>query len=73
MFWNDHPPPHFHVRYGGSRARVRIQVPEIISGSLPQTAERLVLEWAQVHEAELMENWLLCKRREQPVKIDPLP
>ena len=20
MFYNDHPPPHFHVRYGGQRA-----------------------------------------------------
>jgi hypothetical protein len=73
MFWNDHPPPHFHVRYGGSKARVRIEDPQIISGSLPRTAERLVLEWAQLHQAELMTNWLLCERRAQPAKVDPLP
>jgi hypothetical protein len=24
MFFNDHDPPHFHVRYQGFRARVRI-------------------------------------------------
>jgi hypothetical protein len=73
MFWNDHPPPHFHVRYANWRARVSIEGLQIISGSLPRTAERLVLEWAQLHQAELMENWILCERRTQPTKIDPLP
>ena len=73
MFWNDHPPPHFHVRYANWRARVSTQDLQIISGSLPRTAERLVLEWAELHQAELMENWILCERRTQPTKIDPLP
>ncbi|MBV9036314.1 MAG: DUF4160 domain-containing protein [Acidobacteriaceae bacterium] len=50
-----------------------IQEPKIISGTLPQTAERLVLEWAQLHQAKLMENWLLCERQQTPAKIDPLP
>jgi hypothetical protein len=73
MFWNDHPPPHFHVRYAASRARVSITDLQIISGTLPQAAERLVLEWAQIHQTELMGNWLLCERRAEPKKIDPLP
>ena len=73
MFWNDHPPPHFHVRYSDSRARVSIEELKIISGELPRTAERLVLEWAELHQAELMANWLLCKHQERPTKIDPLP
>lgn len=73
MFWNDHPPPHFHVRYANSRARIGIQDLKLLSGNLPPTAERLVLEWAQIHRAKLMENWLLCERQERPVKIDPLP
>jgi hypothetical protein len=73
MFWNDHPPPHFHVRYANYRARVSIEELKIISGDLPRTAERLVLEWAQLHRAELMENWTLCEGRMQPKRIDPLP
>jgi Domain of unknown function (DUF4160) len=73
MFWKDHAPPHFHVRYADSQARVSIQELEIISGSLPPTAERLVLEWARPHQAELMENWLLCEQRAKPGRIDPLP
>jgi len=73
MFWNDHAPPHFHVRYADSRARVSIQELKIISGSLPRTAERLVFEWAHLHQEELMENWLLCESQARPAKIDPLP
>ncbi len=73
MFWKDHPPPHFHVRYTNYRARVSIDERKILSGTLPRTAERLVLEWAQIHQTELMENWLLCESQQAPAKIDPLP
>ena len=73
MFWNYHPPPHFQVRYANSRARVSIEELQIVSGSLPRIAERLVLEWAQIHQREIMENWLLCESQAQPTKIDPLP
>jgi hypothetical protein len=58
---------------GFSSARVSIQDLQIISGALPRTAERLVLEWAHIHQTELMQNWLLCERRANPAKIDPLP
>lgn len=73
MFWNDHPPPHFHARYGSYAARINIENAAIISGSLPRTAERLVLEWANLHKSDLMENWLLCEHRQPPIKIEPLP
>ena len=44
MFWNDHAPPHFHVRYAADRARVSIADLQVISGTLPTATERLVLE-----------------------------
>ena len=25
MYWNDHAPPHFHVRYSGYKATIGIQ------------------------------------------------
>ena len=73
MYWNDHAPPHFHVRYSGFKATVGIQGLAVLTGSLPRTAERLVLEWATEHQAELMENWRLCEIKAQPSQIDPLP
>jgi hypothetical protein len=73
MFWQDHPPPHFHVRYAGFRARISIPDLALVSGSLQPTAYRLVLEWARLDQAELMENWTLCQQQTRPKTIEPLP
>jgi hypothetical protein len=72
MFWDDHNPPHFHVRYAGSQALVGITDLRIIDGELPRRAERILLEWAAEHQAELMENWELCKSLQSPKMIAPL-
>jgi len=72
MFWDDHNPPHFHARYAGDQALVSISDLQIIQGQLPRRAERLLLEWAQGHQAELMENWELCKNLKAPKAIAPL-
>ena len=57
MFFNDHDPPHFHVRYQGYRARVRIADGRIIDGRLPPTARRLVEQWSELRREALMRNW----------------
>lgn len=46
---------------------------EILEGQLPRRALALVLEWAQEHRAELIEDWELCTRNQPPRKIAPLP
>jgi hypothetical protein len=56
MYYNDHNPPHFHARYGGAKAILRISDGEIISGGLPRTAARL-LNWAVARRQELEHNW----------------
>jgi Domain of unknown function (DUF4160) len=73
MYWNDHAPPHFHVRYSEWKATVGILSLTVLTGSLPRTAERLVLEWATEHQAELAENWRLCEIKAHPSQIAPLP
>ena len=72
MFWDDHNPPHFHVRYASDQALIGIDELQIIAGSLPRRAERMVLEWAGDHKAELLENWRLCKTLQQLRTIAPL-
>jgi hypothetical protein len=32
MFYNDHPPPHFHVRYGSQRASVDSSTLAVLEG-----------------------------------------
>lgn len=57
MFFNDHDPPHFHVRYQGFRARVRIADGEVIDGRLPPTVTRVLKEWTALRREALMRNW----------------
>lgn len=63
MFFNDHNPPHFHVRYGNAKALIRISDGQIISGELPPTARRMVEQWAASRRAELEENWRRARAR----------
>lgn len=35
MFWQDHPPPHFHALYAEHEALIDIQTMDVIAGSLP--------------------------------------
>ena len=72
MFWDDHAPPHFHAVYAEFEALIDIRTLEVIRGKLPRRALVLVLEWAQEHRQELMEDWDLCSRNLQPKKIPPL-
>lgn len=72
MHYGDHPPPHFHARYAGQRALVGIESPGVLEGTLSPKALALVVEWAALHRAELLENWRLA-RAQQPLRpIDPL-
>jgi hypothetical protein len=72
MFWNDHAPPHFHALYGDEEVLIAIQTLEVMKGKLPRRALALVLEWAQEHRAELLEDWHLCSSNQLPRKITPL-
>jgi hypothetical protein len=57
MFFNDHAPPHFHVRYQGLRARVRIEDGEVIDGRVPLTVARILRDWTALRRQALMRNW----------------
>ncbi len=73
MFWKEHAPPHFHALYADDEALIDIRTLEILEGGLPRRALALVLEWAQEHRAELLEDWDLCVQNRPPRKIPPLP
>jgi hypothetical protein len=44
MFFTDHPPPHFHVRYGDQKAMINIETLTVIGGKLSPRTLNLVLE-----------------------------
>ncbi len=35
MYWDDHPPPHFHAIYAEHEAQYNIATLDVIHGSLP--------------------------------------
>ena len=72
MYFNDHAPPHFHVEYAEFKATVSIQTLTVASGKLPRRAQMLVPDWAELHQAELLEDWQLCMNKQQPRQIAPL-
>lgn len=73
MYFDDHNPPHFHAEYGEYQAIVDIKTLWVLNGKLPPPkALLLVIERAQIHQQELLEqresgvkNWLFGM-------IDPL-
>ena len=72
MYFDDHPPAHFHAVYGGEEAVIEIETLAVLTGYLPARARGLVMEWASLHQGELREAWERAKRLESPGSIDPL-
>lgn len=68
MYFDEHNPPHFHVRYNDYRASMAIEDLNVIAGSLPAKVRGLVQEWAENHRDELMHIW----QTNEFSKIDPL-
>jgi hypothetical protein len=73
MYRPDHLPAHFHAQYGEHWAQIGIHSLEVLNGSLPSRALRLVRDWAELHAEELQADWDLAQALQPLVPIDPLP
>lgn len=71
MYFGDHNPPHFHAKYGGYEISVDIGA-GIVTGRFPRRALKHVMEWYELHKAELEENWQLTQERKPLKPISPL-
>lgn len=72
MFHEDHAPPHFHAIYGEHEASINIKNLSLMTGKLPPRALGLVIEWASLHQKELMSCWKKAENLEPLGEIDPL-
>lgn len=72
MYYNDHSPPHFHAEYGGEEALYEIDSLRVYAGHLPRRAHNMVIEWADMHRAELLEDWRLARESRPLQNIAPL-
>jgi len=72
MFFDDHNPPHFHAEYGSDLALIDIRNLSVFSGRLPPRVIGLVIEWATLHQWELLADWDRARAQQELQKIAPL-
>lgn len=72
MYFDDQPPPHFHAIYGAHEAQIGIEPIVVMQGDLPRRALSMVVEWAALHQRELVANWDRLQDEQTPFKIRPL-
>lgn len=71
MFYREHAPPHFHVRYGSKLGSFDIRAMRFRHSTLPPRIEALV-QWASQHQQELADAWDMAHSGQTPNRIAPL-
>jgi hypothetical protein len=71
ILYREHDPPHFHATYGDYEITVGI-LDGLVTGRFPKRALRHILEWYEMHQAELLEDWNLAQQRQPLLPIPPL-
>lgn len=72
MFFEEHNPPHFHAVYGDDEALIEIRNFSLFAGRLSPRVLGLIVEWANLHQQELMENWNRAQSQQALRRIEPL-
>jgi hypothetical protein len=71
MLYRDHDPPHFHATYGEFEITVTIRDGRV-QGDFPKRARAHVLEWLELHRADLLMNWDRARAKQPLMPIAPL-
>ncbi|MCX6950550.1 MAG: DUF4160 domain-containing protein [Opitutae bacterium] len=72
MYFADHAPPHFHALYGEEEVVIDIRRLAIIRGNFSPRAFGLLMEWASIHQDDLLTAWDQAVKAQAPMKIAPL-
>lgn len=72
MYFEDHSPPHFHAIDAEGEAKIEIDPLVVVSSGLSRRGLGLVIEWANQHQGELMDNWNWAREHETLKSIEPL-
>jgi len=57
MYFREHGIPHFHALYGEYNGVFNIETLEMIAGDLPRRSQKMIREWAQLYQNELLNMW----------------
>lgn len=72
MYWDEHPPAHFHVKFGSMWAAIDVHSGELVDGALPRKKLKKIEEWRKLHIEELLKNWEIVSKNGSPNKVAPL-
>lgn len=72
MNYREHEPPHFHASYQDQEVSIEIQT-GIVEGKMTKRALRMLFEWMEQHQDDLLEDWDLARNRKPLKPIVPLP
>jgi len=63
MWPNDHPPPHFHVRFAGRTGKFDIATGTMIKGTLDKRTVKKVQAWTTRNQSSLLQAWTTSRPR----------
>lgn len=72
MLWVRPFAARFHAIYENSELVVQVAPLRIVGGEAPPRVRDLVLEWASIHQQELLDAWKHCGIAQAPARIAPL-
>jgi len=72
MNYREHEPPHFHAAYQDQEVSIEIKT-GIVEGKMTKRALRMLFEWMEQHQDELLKDWDLARNRKPLQPIVPLP
>ncbi len=71
MYFREHNPPHFHAEYQDFEALINIKTGEV-TGKMSRRALKLIYDWLDQHQEELLENWKRGQENKKFKDIKPL-
>lgn len=72
MIFSPNALPLFFAHYGNDTASIEIRSGRVDTRGFPGRALRLALEWRELHQRELLENWERMGRNAELLPIEPL-
>jgi hypothetical protein len=63
IYSREHPPPHFHVIYADFEVLITIKDFQIYKGFIPKSQFDKVIDWAQLNQKMLLDNFFTLNPR----------
>ena len=70
LYFNEHPPPHFHAVYGEFRASISIDEDVILKGFIPPAKFAMIRRWKNMRKDALHAAFTKCTNHVDPGGVE---